>query len=343
MTDWLVYAGYRCGAALVGILPRRVIGRLGSAAGWLAWTWADGRKAMARRHMRRVARAGPDVLDGGDIDEPAPDQAIIDRRARGMFAAYGRYWAEVFWYRPSRFAEVARTVRIEGLEHLKGQVAAGRAIVITLPHMGNWEMAATAAERAGVRITAVAESLGNRRVTEWFLELRAGLSIDVILTDAAGGVTRHLLEALRRGQTIALLNDRDLSGRGVEVEFFGERTTLPAGPAALAIRTGAAIIPVAAYFAQDGGHDIIIEPEVVPAEAETTEERVRATTQALARVLERQVCRHPEQWHLVQPNWPSDHAALRAATGSKPVPGVDTSEPAGPDAAGGSRDRRPGG
>jgi KDO2-lipid IV(A) lauroyltransferase len=333
MSDWLVYAGYRFGAAIVGVLPRRVIARLGSAAGWLAWSWANDRKTMARRHMRRVAglppepgrtagagshalaHVGPEGSVGRRIEETDLDTREIDRKARGMFSAYGRYWAEVFWYRPSRFHEVERTIRIDGLEHLERPVAAGRPVVITLPHMGNWEMAATAAGRVGVRITAVAESLGNRRVTEWFLQLRASLSIDVVLTDAKGGVTRHLLEALRRGQTIALLNDRDLSGRGVEVEFFGETTTLPAGPAALAIRTDAAIVPVAAYFASDGGHDIVIEPEVVPPGGDTMDERVRATTQMLARVLERQVSRHPEQWHLVQPNWPSDRAAVRLTSG----------------------------
>lgn len=296
MKDWFVYAAYRAGAGLIGLLPGALVRRIGYYIGWLAWLWASDRRTMALRHMERVLGTGPHAV----------------RAARGMFAAYGRYWAEVFWYRPRRFVEVESALHIDGLEHLRQPIDDGRPVILTLPHIGNWEMAATAAERVGVTITAVAESLGNRRVTDWFLAMRESLSIDVVLTDRPGGTTRKLLEALKNGQTVALLNDRDLSGRGVTVDFFGEATTLPAGPAALAIRTGAAIVPVASYFAPGDGHHIIIEPEVTVPMIGTTEERVRAATQALANVLERQVRRHPEQWHLVQPNWPSDRESLSA-------------------------------
>lgn len=294
MKDRLVYAAYRTGSAFVGALPEPVIRWGGSLIGRLAWTWADSRKTMARRHMARVLGDG----------------APAERAARRVFAAYGRYWAEVFWYRPRRFAQVEEKVQIDGLDHLRQAVAAGRPVILTLPHLGNWEMAATAAERAGVRITAVAESLGNPLITEWFLRVRKKLAIDIVLTGQGGSATRKLIEALRAGQTVALLSDRDLTGRGVEVEFFGERTTLPAGPAALAVRTGAAIIPVACYFQDGAGHHAVIEPELeVPIEG-STEERVKETTQRLAGILELQIRRHPEQWHLVQPNWPSDRELL---------------------------------
>lgn len=306
MKDYLVYLSYRAGSAIVGALPGSVVRRAGAFAGWLAWTWAGDRKAMARRHMARVLGFGVP----GDSTTPAGGDAAVEKGARGMFSAYGRYWAEVFWYRPRRFGQVEAAIRLDGLEHLRRPIDEGRAAIVTLPHMGNWEMAAAAADQAGVRITAVAETLGNPRITEWFLDMRDSLAIDVVLTDDGGGVTRRLLAALKNGQTVALLSDRDLSGRGVEVEFFGERTTLPTGPAALAIRTGAAIVPVAAYFAPREGHHIVLEPEIaIPSEG-SIEQRVAAVTQELARVLEVQVRRHPEQWHLVQPNWPSDRAHL---------------------------------
>ncbi len=301
MNHRLVYYAFRAGSALVGILPEPVMRRAGMVAGWLAWFWAGDRKAMARRHMARLLGPGPQA----------------ERAARTVFTAYGRYWAEVFWYRPRRFRQVERRVDIEGLEHLERALAEGRPVIVTLPHLGNWEMAATAAERTGVRITAVAESLGNPLVTKWFLDMRAGLGIDVVLTAEGGGVTRKLLEALKNGQTVALLNDRDISGRGVQVEFFGETTTLPAGPAALALRTGAALLPVASYFKDGPGHRIVIEPEVEPAPADDTGDRVQPTTQRLAQVLERQICRHPEQWHLVQPNWPSDRVLLDDRAGAR--------------------------
>ena len=298
MKQWLVYIAYRAGSGVVGALPGGFVRRVGSFLGWLAWTWAGDRKTMARRHMTRVLGPGPHV----------------DASARAMFSAYGRYWAEVFWYHPRRLPRVAANIHLEGLDHLRRPLDAGRPVILTLPHMGNWEMAATVAEEVGVRITAVAEALGNQRITDWFLDMRGSLAIDIVLTNDPGGTTRRLLEALKAGQTVALLNDRDLSGRGVEVEFFGERTTLPAGPAALGIRTGAAIIPVAVYFKDGEGHHIIIDPEVAQPHDGATERRVAELTQRLAAVLETQVRRNPAQWHLVQPNWPSDREALAGAS-----------------------------
>lgn len=291
MGDWLVFIGYRFGAGLLGVLPEWCIRRMGAFGGWLSWLWAGDRKRMAIRHMRRVL--GPDA-----------DAAAAGRR---MFAAYGRYWAETFWYRPGRYESIRRHVRLDGIEHLHAAMEGGHGAIVALPHVGNWEMAATAATTVDVKVTAVAEALGNERVTQWFLDVRESLGIDVVLTNQPTGVMRALLEAVRTGNVVALLSDRDLSGRGIEVEFFGERTTLPAGPAALAVRTGAAIVPVASFFERGRGHHIVLEPALeVPADG-TTEARVAVTTQRLADALERLVRLHPEQWHLVQPNWPSDH------------------------------------
>ncbi len=170
-------------------------------------------------------------------------------------------------------------------------------------------MAATAAETVGVRVTAVAEALANRRVLKWFLDLRSSLDIDVVLADG-GGAMRRLLTALREGQLIALVADRDITGTGVEVEFFGERTALPAGPAALALRTGAVLLPVAAYFKEGRGHHIVIG---APLETEATgsrDDQVADLTQQVAATFEDLIRRAPSQWHLVQPNWPSDREFL---------------------------------
>ncbi len=114
MKDWLVYAAYRVGAGLVGAMPEPVVRRMGEALGWLSWLWADTRKQMAIRHMRRVL--GPD--------------ADHEQAARRMFSAYGRYWAETFWFRPRREESVRAHVSLEGTEHLEAAQAAGRSIVV---------------------------------------------------------------------------------------------------------------------------------------------------------------------------------------------------------------------
>jgi KDO2-lipid IV(A) lauroyltransferase len=107
------------------------------------------------------------------------------------------------------------------------------------------------------------------------------------------------VRALRANQIVALVSDRDIAGGGIEVDFFGERTTLPAGPAALASRLGVPLLPTAVYFRGVGHHAVVRPPVILDGD-------VAAITQALAHELENLIRAAPEQWHLFQPNWPSD-------------------------------------
>ena len=107
---------------------------------------------------------------------------------------------------------------------------------------------------------------------------------------------------------MCLLCDRDLVGDGIEVEFFGERTTLPAGPATLALRTGAPLLPAAVYFGPQGGHHAKVMPPVAAQREGRLRDDVERVTQDLAHRFEELIRAAPEQWHLLQPNWPSDHA-----------------------------------
>jgi phosphatidylinositol dimannoside acyltransferase len=136
--------------------------------------------------------------------------------------------------------------------------------------------------------------------------MRAEFGIEIVLATGATEVMRKLEAALSANKAVALLSDRDLKQRGVEVEFFGEKTTLPPGPATLALRTGAPLLPVATYFDGDDGYRVVVKPAIpVPVEGSRAE-KVTAMTQALAKELEKLILAAPDQWHLVQPNWPSD-------------------------------------
>ena len=104
------------------------------------------------------------------------------------------------------------------------------------------------------------------------------------------------------------LSDRDIGGGGIEVEFFGERTTLPGGPAILSMRTGAPILPTAVYFQGDNCHTHVGAPLDTERRGKFRED-VNRITQDLAHHLEALIERAPEQWHLMSPNWPSDFAS----------------------------------
>lgn len=267
--------------------------RLGRAAGTVWWLIDPRRRRFARRHMARLG---------------APPSAV-----REVFASYGRYWAESFWVRPSRFPQMRRFMTVEGLDNLASARAGGRGVVLALPHLGNWEAAALIGIDVDLPVVAVAERLANRRITEWFTEQRSMFGIEIVLTGSGPSSRRRLIEALDQGKGVALLCDRDLSGRGIAVEFFGEKTTLPAGPASLALKTGTEILPVGLFFRPGPGYHGIIAPPIStrpsPAPPDTTTNQVpdvSSLTQALAEGLEDLIRREPGQWHLLQPNWPSD-------------------------------------
>jgi phosphatidylinositol dimannoside acyltransferase len=247
---------------------------------------------MAARHARRVLGDGPDS-----------NEAAI-----AMMKSYGRYYAEALWARSRRVDAMLASTEVQGLERILAARDAGAGMIYALPHMGNWEAAAPIAVSEGVPVVAVAENLPNRRITDWFTRMRAKFGIEIVLATGSVEVMRRLEEAVAQNKAVALLSDRDLKGRGVEVEFFGETTTLPPGPASLALRTGAPLHPVGCYF-KDGGYQVIIHEALPVPEVGTRTEKVTALTQALATELETIISKAPRQWHLVQPNWPSDREA----------------------------------
>lgn len=289
----LAYLAMRLGTGIVGVLPFRIAIALGQGAGRMFGRFGTGRRAMVERHAHRLGIRPED----------------ISSHVSAVFAAYGRYWAEALWIRPKRRTFVDARTTDEGLEYLQAAYDDGRGVIAALPHMGNWEYAATVGTRLGLTVVAVAENLRNHRIRDWFLGLRSSMDIGIVLATGGSQVIRELERAIGENGVVALLCDRDLRGKGVEVEFLGERTTMPAGPASLALRTGAPILPIATYFTDDGHHVVVRPPIEIPPGTDRTE-RIRAITQILAKELEALILAAPEQWHLVQPNWPSDFEAI---------------------------------
>jgi KDO2-lipid IV(A) lauroyltransferase len=155
------------------------------------------------------------------------------------------------------------------------------------------------------RPLVVVEPVEPPELFDWFVEVRSAMGMDVVAL--AGDTASRVLAALRANAVVCLLSDRDLTGTGVEVEFFGERTTLPAGPATLALRSGAAVLPAAVYFERARRHRAFVRPPLdTTRRGPRLRDDVERITQSLAREFEELVRAAPEQWHLMQPNWPSD-------------------------------------
>lgn len=284
------YLLFRVLSTVFSLFPEFLARSTGRALGWIGFHLRAEKRELLERHMRRVLGPGADTR----------------KAARGMFMQYGRYWAEVFWVTPRRKREIVEHCDVIDLSYAEEALERGRGAIFALPHMGNWEAAGAKAEAIDMQVLAVAEALPNPRLIDWFVDIRNQMGIDIVVARKGERITPKLVARLREGRIVALLADRDLKGNGIDVEFFGERTTMPAGPAALAERTGAALLPVGAYFRKGRGHTLEVEPPIPVPDLDTKEARVAWMTQELADAFEVLIRKAPEQWHLFQPNWPSD-------------------------------------
>ncbi|TQF66336.1 phosphatidylinositol mannoside acyltransferase [Rhodococcus spelaei] len=299
--------GYAAGWRLVRALPDRV------ATGLFDFG-AD----LAARRMNRAAHregGGPDQLRRNlarVLDVPAAQ--VPDDLIRASVRSYARYWREAFRLPSMDQAELGRRLdsRVLGQEHLEAGLAAGRGVVLALPHSGNWDMAGVWLVQRHGQFATVAERLKPESLYERFVEYRESLGFEIFpLSGGEAPPFEQLAARLRANKVVCLLGERDLAKRGVPVTFFGEPTRMPAGPAKLAIDTGAALLPVHCYFdGDDWGFQV--DPPV------DTSAGIGAATQALADRFAANIAAHPADWHMLQPLWLADLSEARLARMESP-------------------------
>jgi len=285
----LVAAGYIAGWKIVGALPTPLTAR---AAEWAA-DRASGEGAgmeMLRRNLARVV--GP--------------ENVTRQLVRDAMRSYARYWLEAF--RLPRMAgepelNAKLSAGVVGREHLDSAVAQGHGVVLTLPHTGNWDMAGTWLAKNFGGFTTVAERLEPEALFDAFVHFRETLGFEVVpLTGGEQPPFERLKEVLADGGIVCLLGERDFSRRGVPVEFFGEETTFPVGPAKLARDTGATLLVAHSWFTgarRNPGWGFSIS---APVEVTTLED----TAQRVADQFAQNIAAHPADWHMLQPLWPKD-------------------------------------
>jgi KDO2-lipid IV(A) lauroyltransferase len=289
------FAAYRAGALVGRALPFPVAGAIGRSSQPLLARVYKSRQdmtTMARRHLRHVY--GPDM--------PGPE---LDDHVRRLMDSYARYYMELFLLPAMSGRRIETSVEFEGVGHVHEGRAKGNGVIIAMPHTGQWDLAGAWLSRV-VPCTAVVERLEPPELYEWFNAVRHRLGFETVPLGPEAGAA--LMRTLRDNRVVGLLCDRDIGGTGVEVEFFGERTKLPGGPATLALRSGAPILPAAAYFDDEFGHRGVIRPPISAERTGRLRDDVVRVTQALTHELEELIRRAPDQWHNFQPTWPSDLA-----------------------------------
>jgi phosphatidylinositol dimannoside acyltransferase len=282
---------YRAGSLLARVVPGVVASGLANPIGFGASVTNPQRRAMIERHLRRV--------------NPTWSRSRLRAAVQDAFESYARYWVESLRLPSLSARTVAAGIEVPDYEHIAAARGAGTGVILALPHLGGWEWAGRWLADRGDPVTVVVERIEPPELFDWFAELRAKLGMTVVGLGADAG--RATLQALKRNEIVCLVSDRNIGGGGVDVDFFGERTKLPAGPATLALRTGAPILPVAVYFTRrSDGHLGVVRPPLPAERRGSLRDDVSRITQYLADEFEHLIRRAPEQWHLFQPNWPSD-------------------------------------
>ena len=281
------YLMYRYGQLAASVIPERALFEAAHVVGGAVARWNRRKRDVVRRNLARV------------VDRDL--EAFVDE----AFRSYARYWMETLRIPKPGLEEIRKRTTMEGMDGLATLLDAGRGVLFVSPHTGSLDVAGAWLASHGWRVIAVAEELEPPALFELFAKLRRSVGIDVHPA-GTGASARALLTGLRTGAAVGLVADRDITGTGIDVEFCGEKTKLPVGPAVLALRTGAPIAVGTLYQRPWGRwHGVVLEPiEVEPGRADP--ERVRELTERIARNMEELIEREPGQWHLFQPNWPSD-------------------------------------
>ncbi|MET8695807.1 phosphatidylinositol mannoside acyltransferase [Streptomyces bauhiniae] len=288
LTDGL----YGLGWSTVKKLPEPVAARLGRTVADAAW---KRRGKGVQRLEANYARVVPD----------ASPERLAELSRAGM-RSYLRYWMESFRL-PAWSPERVRTgFDPKGAHYLTDGLAAGKGVILALPHLANWDLAgAWVTTTLGIPFTTVAERLKPETLYDRFVAYREGLGMEVLAHSGASAFGT-LARRLRDGGLVCLVADRDLSAAGVEVDFFGERARMPAGPALLAQQTGAQLLPVTLWYDDSPVMQGRVHPPVEVPEGGTRIEKTAVMTQALADAFASGIAEHPEDWHMLQRLWLAD-------------------------------------
>jgi KDO2-lipid IV(A) lauroyltransferase len=228
--------------------------------------------------------------------EPAEDN--LKGMARKTFQYFGKYIVDFF--RTARFTpeQIRRIVSFEHREYLEEATARNRGVICVSAHFGNWEIAGAVLESLGHKINVVV--LPDRlRKLERLLESRRRMR--GFNTIPLGNAARGVMRCLKRGEMVAMLADRDFSGRTIPVNFFGRPARMPEGPAWLSLHTGAPILPTLLIRQEDDTFLFRFHRPLYPEEEKTVESIQRK----LCAFLESNIAERPYQWFIFEDYWRS--------------------------------------
>lgn len=281
ITAYVYFAGWR----IVRWLPERTAYRL-------AYVVAD---FLTNRKGKNVCRLRSNL----QRTQPNMTELDLDLLLIDAMRSYLRYWCDTFRFPDWSPERVRETVTVTREHLLLDAISSKTGVIVSLPHAGNWDHAGAYFCAKGINLVTVAERLKPEKLFLKFLSYRQAMGMEVLPLD--GRVLATLEQRLREGALVALVADRDLSRSGITVNFFGGPSRMPAGPALLALTTGAPLLTAFVSYTETGIH--IDFNEVSLPSSGSEEEKVSQVVQNMAQQFEVGIAAHPEDWHMLQRIW----------------------------------------
>ena len=289
MGEW-TFRGFLIVQSVMERLPRAWAYALAVVAARFAWWFSP----LARPRLEyNLATACPELKD---------DPAGLRRMSWQNFRNHAKAYADLMQLPRERVEKMGQRLRVDGcLEYLEQARAIGKGVLVVSPHMGSYEEAAAIWAATQAPVSLFAEELEPRALLEWYRETRARLGISVLPLDHGG--IRKVLQALREQEIVITAIDRDITGTGYLMPFFGKLAPIPLGPAAIALRLGTPLFPVCVFRLPDDTFQVECAPLVIARSTGNVRADQVRTTEELVHNIERFIQQHPEQWHVPHRVW----------------------------------------
>jgi phosphatidylinositol dimannoside acyltransferase len=281
LSAYVYFAGWR----IVRWLPE-------NTAYKLAYSVSD---FLVKRNGKSVQRLRSNL----SRTQPGMTTLDLDLLVIEAMRSYMRYWCDTFRLPDWSDERIIQTVTVTNEHLLTDAIAAKTGVIVAVPHAGNWDHAGAYFCAKGIRLVTVAERLKPEKLFLKFLAYRQAMGMEVLPLD--GRVLNTLQDRLNEGALVALVSDRDLSRSGIEIEFFGGKARMPAGPALLALRTKAPLITAFVTYTDNGVH-IEFRNVVLPSGGDESS-KVKEIVQMTAEYFEDGISENPQDWHMLQRIW----------------------------------------
>ena len=290
MKDWC----YEFAAKLVGFyvsrLPRRITLVIGGWLGTLAFWLAPQQRELACDHLR--------------CSLTLSDERRVRTIAKQCFQHLGKTVVEFMQFPRLDRAQIQRYVTFEGVEHVEQALAEGKGAIILTGHFGNWELLAASISATVAPLTPIVRELRSPRLNALVSRYREKAGYATIDRDTG---IRQALQCLRRNELLGIVADVDTTVSGVFVDFFGRRAYTPYSPVAIALKTGATILPTFIIRQPDGSHRAIIEPPLALKRTDIKEKDLVINTQKFTKIIESYIRQYPTQWIWMHRRWKTEN------------------------------------